>query len=118
MTLTASEPEPDVVVVRGDPQQYPDVPPGPQAVALIVEVADSTLHRDQTTKKRLYAQAGIPIYWIVNLVDDRIEVYREPSGPADHPDYRQRQHYSRGDVVPLVIDGDEVAQVAAANLLP
>jgi len=118
VTLPTSEPEPDVVAVRGEPQQYPDAPPGPQDVALLVEVADSTLHRDQTTKKRLYAQAGIPIYWIVNLVDQRIEVHREPSGPAEYPDYRQRQYFRSGDAVPLVIEAREVARVAAAELLP
>jgi len=100
VTLPTSEPEPDVVAVRGEPQQYPDAPPGPQDVALLVEVADSTLHRDQTTKKRLYAQAGIPIYWIVNLVDQRIEVHREPSGPAEHPDYRQRQCFAVATTCP------------------
>ena len=92
--------------------------PGAEDVALIVEVADSTLHRDRTTKKRLYAQAGIPVYWIVNLVDRRIEVYREPSGPGEQPDYRQRQDCRSGDNVPLVIEAGEVAQVAAADLLP
>lgn len=118
VTLPTSEPEPDVVVVRGDPAQYPDAPPGPSDVALIVEVADTTLHRDQTTKKRLYAQAGMTIYWIVNLVEQRIEVYREPSGPELQPDYRQRQCYGLGDEVPLVIDDREVARLAAADLLP
>jgi Uma2 family endonuclease len=91
ITLQESEPEPDVAVVRGDPCQYPDRHPGAQDVALIVEVADLSLQRDRTLKKRLYAQASIPVYWIINLSDRQLEVYTEPSGPAEEPDYRQRQ---------------------------
>jgi Uma2 family endonuclease len=118
ITLSRSEPEPDVLVVRGDRAQYPDAPPGPEDVALIVEVADSTLRRDRTTKKRLYAEAGIPIYWIVNLIDRQIEVYRNPSGPAEDPDYDSPRYCRLGEHVPLVIEGREVASIAVADMLP
>ena len=43
-----------------------------------------------------YARAALPVYWIVNLVHDCVEVYTEPSGPVDNPDYRRRQDYSCG----------------------
>jgi Uma2 family endonuclease len=60
ITLLDSEPEPDVVVVRGNTRDYLDRHPGSQDLALVVEIADSTLERDRTSKKRLYARAGIP----------------------------------------------------------
>ncbi len=78
LTTADSEPEPDVVVVRGETRQYLDRHPGPEDVGLVVEVADTTLQRDRTSKKRLYARAGIPVYWIVNLPESRCEVYSEP----------------------------------------
>jgi Uma2 family endonuclease len=86
ITLGDSEPEPDVMIVRGDTRQYLHRHPGPQDLALVVEVADATLQRDQTTKKRLYAHAGIPVYWIVNLPEGKIEVCTLPSGPGPTPD--------------------------------
>ena len=74
ITTADSEPEPDVVVVRGETRQYLDRHPGPQDVALIIEVADTTLQRDRVLKQRIYAAAGIPVYWIVNLLDNQLEV--------------------------------------------
>ncbi len=71
-----SEPEPDVVVVRGPDSRYIDQHPSKQL--LVVEVAESSLNRDRTFKARLYARAGVADYWIVNLVDEVLEVYRRP----------------------------------------
>jgi Uma2 family endonuclease len=85
---------------------------------LLIEVADSSLLRDQRDKTRIYARGGIPIYWIVNLVDQRIEVYTQPSGPIAVPAYGSFQTYQPGDGVPLVLDGTTVATVPAAELLP
>lgn len=118
LTTADSEPEPDVMVVRGETRQYLDRHPGPQDVALVVEVADSTLQRDRLLKKRLYAAAGIPLYWIVNLLDSQIEVYSEPSGPREQPDYRQQQNYGLSDSVPVVIEGHELGHLAVRDLLP
>jgi Uma2 family endonuclease len=78
ITLSNSEPEPDIVVVRGDTRQYLDRHPGAEDIALIIEVSDTTLQRDRTVKKRIYARAGISIYWIVNLVEEQVEVYSQP----------------------------------------
>jgi Uma2 family endonuclease len=112
ITTADSEPEPDVVIVRGDRRQYRDHHPGPADVALVVEVSDSTLQRDRTTKQRLYATAGIVAYWIVNLVDGLVEVYQEPSGPASEPRYARRDDYRRGATVILTLDGESVGEVA------
>src|SRR5947208_11809658 len=71
-----SEPEPDVVVVPGRPRDYRDA--HPSQPVLIVEVADTSLALDRLRKGSLYARAGIADYWVVNLIDEVLEVYREP----------------------------------------
>jgi len=118
ITLEDSEPEPDLVVVRGTPRLYLDRHPGPAELALVIEVADASLLRDRGAKKRIYARAGIAVYWLINLPDRRCEVYTDPSGVAGEPDYRQRQDYGPTDAVPLIIDGQQVGAVSVADLLP
>ncbi|MFO1430261.1 MAG: Uma2 family endonuclease [Candidatus Competibacteraceae bacterium] len=118
ITTPDSEPEPDVVVVRGETRRYLDCHPGPQDVALVIEVADTTLQRDRVLKQRIYATAGIPVYWIVNLLDNQIEVYTTPSGPVQQPNYGQCQYYRLSDTIPVVIDGVEAGPIAVRELLP
>lgn len=118
ITLPTSEPEPDAVVVRGSRRDYVDRHPGPSDVALIVEVADDSLPHDRTFKNRLYAGAGIPVYWIVHLVDGRLEVYTDPSGPEEQPDYRSRRDYTASEEVPVLVAGREVARLPVRALLP
>ena len=113
-----STPEPDGMVVRGRWEDYKGRPPHAAEAVLIVEVADSSLQRDQQEKRRIYARAGIPIYWIINLIGLRIEVYTDPTGPDALPDYRMRRDYGPDDEVPLVIEGREVARLAVRDLLP
>lgn len=75
-----SEPEPDIAVVRGRIEDYRDA--HPTSPVLVVEVAESSLARDRGRKGRLYARAGIPDYWIVNLTDGVLELYRDPRRTA------------------------------------
>ncbi|MDQ3009112.1 MAG: Uma2 family endonuclease [Acidobacteriota bacterium] len=114
ITLVDSEPEPDVAVVRGERRHYAKRHPGAQETALVVEVAHTTLSRDRGLKKRVYATAGVPTYWIINLKDRRIEVYSEPSGS----DYQRRQDYDADAEVPVILDGQEVGRLAVRELLP
>ena len=72
-----SEPEPDLVVVPGQPSDYRDA--HPIRPTLAVEVAETSLGFDRERKGSLYARAGILDYWVVNLVDGVLEVYREPT---------------------------------------
>ncbi|MBI1925050.1 Uma2 family endonuclease [Candidatus Poribacteria bacterium] len=118
ITTEDSEPEPDVGVVRGETRQYLDRHPGPGDVALVAEVSDATLQRDRGFKKRVYASASIPVYWIVNLIEKQCEVYTAPSGPTEGADYRRRQDYGLSDAVRLVIEGVEVGRIAPRELLP
>jgi Uma2 family endonuclease len=114
VTLTDSEPEPDVAVVRGTRRAYVGRHPGPADVGLVIEVADSTLARDRGEKQRIYAAAGIVCYWIVNLVDGQVEVYTGPAGTA----YARRDDHRPGGSVPLTLDGVLVAAVPVADLMP
>jgi Uma2 family endonuclease len=118
VVLADSQPEPDFAVVRGDAQTYFNRHPLATDVGLLIEVADSSLLRDQRDKTRVYARGGIPGYWIINLVDQRIEVYTQPSGPTDAPAYASFQVYQAGDVVPLILDGMTVGAVPVTDLLP
>ena len=118
ITLSNSEPEPDIVVVRGDTRQYLDRHPGAEDMALIIEVSDTTLQRDRTVKKRIYARAGISIYWIVNLVEEQVEVYSQPLVEVEQPDYSQRLDFGRSAVIPIIIEGIEIGAIAVDALLP
>lgn len=73
-----SEPEPDVALLAYRDDFYASHLPTPADIYLVIEVSDSTLGFDRTVKLPLYAQAGIPEVWLVNLIDNAIEVYRQP----------------------------------------
>lgn len=118
ISLDISEPEPDLAVIRGVTEGYRDRHPGPQDIGLVIEVSDSTLHEDRAVKKPIYARNGIVEYWIVNLVDEQIEVHRRPTGLTDEPTYASQQDFKRGERVPLTLDGAEVGTIAVADVLP
>jgi Uma2 family endonuclease len=118
MTTTDSVPEPDCAIIRGTMRDYSIRHPGLGEMALVVEVADSSLSRDRGSKMRLYARANIPVYWLVNLISGRIEVYTDPTGPADRPSYRVGWSFGPGDEVPVVVDGREIARIPVRGLLP
>lgn len=88
-----SEPEPDFAVVTHE--QLERGLPHPSQAVLLLEVADTSLAYDRVTKGRLYSRAGIEDYWILNLRDQQVELYREP-GPEG---YRQHIVRRRGETV-------------------
>ncbi|HUF93050.1 MAG TPA: Uma2 family endonuclease, partial [Candidatus Limnocylindria bacterium] len=112
-----SEPEPDVAVVPGRPRDHRDA--HPSRPVLIVEVADTSLALDRLRKGGLYARAGIADFWVLNLVDEVLEVYREPV-PAASARYGWKYgsvSLLRRDaqVTPLAAPG---ARIRVAALLP
>jgi hypothetical protein len=115
--LLGGEPEPDVAIVMGPAGRYDGHHPRPDEVAVVIEVADTTLPYDRTLKLRGYAQAQIPVYWIVNLEERQIEVYSNPTVGAN-PGYATTAVYRPGDQVPLVVAGTQAGTVAVADLLP
>ena len=118
VTLRDSVPEPDCAIVIGDTRRYLDHHPRPDEIALIVEIAESSLRIDRSLKSGLYAQNGIPTYWIVNLIDRQIEVMAEPTGEAAEPAYAKSTIFKPGDKVPFTLAGVVVGEVAVADLLP
>ena len=75
-----SEPEPDLMVLRPPLDRYREKLPTPEDVLLLVEVADTSLEFDREVKLPLYAEAGIPEVWLVNLKENLLEFYRDPRG--------------------------------------
>lgn len=112
-----SEPEPDAAVVRGAPRDYVDT--HPTTALLVVEVADTPLDLDRGKKAGLYAKAGIPEYWIVNLVEPVLEVHRDPApvpgGPSEAA-YRLVRRHAPSEAVTLSTPG--AGPVPVADLLP
>jgi Uma2 family endonuclease len=78
-----TEPEPDLSVLRRRPVPYKEREAWTEDALLIIEVADSSLAYDRSTKLRLYAEAGIPEYWVVDCTAETVEVYRNP-GPEGY----------------------------------
>lgn len=118
ITLSNSEPEPDGAIVRGDRRAFDQRHPEPGDFGIVIEVADSTLALDRREKGRLYAEAGIPEYWIVNIPERQIEVYTDPQPGASPPAYAKRLDYLDAQAVPLVLDGHPAGTFAVADLLP
>lgn len=88
-----SEPEPDIAVLKFRKDKYKTRHPKPEDVHLLVEVADSTLEKDRTIKKAFYAQEGIIEYWIANIPDQQIEIFRHPK----NNDYQEKIIMKKGE---------------------
>jgi len=85
-----SEPEPDIAIVTGAPRDYCEE--HPTTAELVVEIADTTLSYDRTRKSALYAQAGIQEYWVLNLLNRQLEVYRQPhAGQSTTSSYQNHE---------------------------
>lgn len=106
----ASEPEPDVGLIRASLDDLDQAIP--TTLELAVEVSLSSLHFDRTKKLRVYALQQIPEYWIVNLVDDCLEVYRGPTGES----YSEQFVVESGDSASCLAIPDR--SIAVADLLP
>jgi Uma2 family endonuclease len=112
-----SEPEPDLAVVRGSARDYRDA--HPTAAVLVVEVSDATLDLDRQRKAGMYAKAGIPEYWILNLPDQVLEVYRDPAPmPDQFLGYGYRSHQSLEVGVSVAPLASPTTRIAVADLLP
>jgi Uma2 family endonuclease len=108
------KPEPDLSVVRGTENDYLHRAVTAADVGLVVEIAESSLATDRSVMTKIYARAGIPVYWIVNLVDRQIEVYTQPSDD----EYQSRQDFALDQDVPVVIDGREIGRIPVSDIVP
>jgi Uma2 family endonuclease len=116
--LGESDPEPDGVILRGVDTDYDHRDPAPADFGIVIEVSDSTLSSDRRAKQEFYAGAGLPTFWIINLVDAQVEVYTDPDPAATPPAYRTRTDDRRGQDALVVLDGAAVAAIPMADLLP
>jgi Uma2 family endonuclease len=114
ITLADSDPEPDVMVVPGRFEDYSD---HPTTALLVVEVSDATLFHDTTTKAEVYAEAGIPEYWVIDLEQTQLLVFRDPAPiAAGGASYRTQLALAPNESVsPLAAPA---VSVAVADLLP
>lgn len=107
----ASMPEPDASITSGDPRDYRDSIP--ESALLVIEVADTTLRFDRTTKARIYANANIMEYWIINLTNEQVEIHRQP---VMNSGYVERKIAKRGEqITPLCVPG---ITIQVDDLLP
>lgn len=114
LKLTDSVPEPDDCVTRGNLRDYRRKHPVAADASLVIEVADSTLASDRSTKKAMYAEANLPTYWIVNLVDNQLEVFTDPAGS----DYATSVVLRPDEEVAVILDGVAVGRITVSELLP
>jgi Uma2 family endonuclease len=108
-----SIPRPDLAVVRGVPRDYLTHYPNAADVALVAEVSVSSLDKDRALAD-IYAKAGIPVYWLINVDDGQVEVYSDP-GPNG---YQSHEVLAPGHVLSVVIDGVEVGEIPVSDILP
>lgn len=109
-----SEPEPDGAIVVGRPEDYLDRHAGPGDVLAVIEVAGRSLPYDRGPKQELYASAGIPVYVIVDLRNDRVEVHEQPASVQ----YTRSVVHGPSETVRLALGPRGTLVVAVADLLP
>ena len=99
--LIDSEPEPDISVMRPRSDFYSTSHPQPPDILMIARVSDSSLDEDRNIKGPLYAEAGIPEYWIVNLIDECIEIHRGPQADGTYQDVRVLRRGEQAEIAAL-----------------
>jgi hypothetical protein len=113
ITLSDSEPEPDLAIARGGEGTYDDRHPGPEDIAVLIEVADTSLADDRRYKGELYAREKIAEFWLIDLVNRKIEVGTRPRGDK----YQKVVEYSERELIPLVLDRQKIAELPVASLI-
>jgi Uma2 family endonuclease len=115
--LADSEPEPNLSVARGDIEDYIDRHPGPADLAMVAEVAASSVSVDRQMAD-VYGTAGIPVYWILDLRARQVEVYTLVKKRQGASRYGKPRLFKMGQSVPVVIDGVVVGRITVADILP
>ncbi len=113
--LSTSEPEPDVAILRGTYRDYRDRHPEAKDAGLVIEVSESSLEYDRRTKGFLYSKHEVPEYWIVNLVEECVELYRTTPGKPQQ--FLPAEMCTVGAVVPLIIAGRNYGSIPVSDLI-
>lgn len=108
-------PEPDAALIRGVERDYADRLPCGDDVLLAIEVADSSVTTDRTTKQRLYATAGIPTYWLINIPKDQVEVFEQPD--RANGKYLKQTTLVSGRMLAVLLPTGDQLEIAVADLL-
>ena len=111
-------PEPDFSVILGATDDYAEHHPTADNIALVVAVSDSTLRDDRGLKKQIYAHARIPEYWIVNLIDEQLEVYQRPVGSALKADYEVTRTLKLTESVSVRIGNKVIGPILVRSMFP
>jgi hypothetical protein len=114
ITLSESEPEPDITLARGEEGTYDSRHSRPRDIGVLMEVGDSTVMDDRRYKGVLYALEKIHEFWLINVVERTVEVYTKPRGGK----YQKRVVYSEKETVPLNLDGETIAEIPVRESLP
>ena len=115
ITTADSEPEPDIAIARGEDEDYVARHPGPVDLALVVEVANTTLATDRGPKLAAYARAGVVAYWIVNLDDVQLEVFTQPEPSSSS--YQKSTILRAGESVAVLLAAGATPPIPVADLL-
>jgi Uma2 family endonuclease len=105
ITLSDSEPEPDIAIVRLPWFQYREHHPYPDDIFWVIEISDSTLVKDLTVKQQIYAQAGIAEYWVLEIQSQKVTLFRDPSSDG----YNNKQEFEAGNVASLAFPDVEIS---------
>ncbi len=111
-----SMPEPDIVVLRGNSHTFLQRDPKPEEIALVIEVADSSLSFDRGSKLALYASAGVSDYWIVNIRDKQIETYSSPEKSPETSQFRTVKTFRQGELATHTFSGDLLFTIEVNDL--
>lgn len=113
ITLSDSEPEPDISLARGEEEIYDDRHPEPSDLGVLIEVGDSTVLDDRRYKGELYAKEKVPEFWLINLVARKVEIYTKPRSGK----YQKNIEYTEKQTVPLILDGKKIADIPVSELM-
>ncbi len=97
ITLSNSEPEPDIAIVKGTIDNYWRKHPTASDINLVIEVAQSSVHYDKVIKAKLYAAEGIPEYWLIDLNNNVVIVYTAP----ENGEYKNAASFKAGIITPI-----------------
>jgi len=116
-----TKPQPDLLVLKGPRTRYRVMPAGPADVALLIEVSGSSYPRDSGERLRKYAAAGVALYWIVNIPERRVEVYRDARASEGGTwIYRERADFGLDQSIPVYVSHagiEVVGEVAVLDIL-
>jgi Uma2 family endonuclease len=112
-----SRPEPDIAFIRGELRDFRKHGPKAPDLAALIEVADSSYTKDRGPKWRMYAAAGIPVYWIVNCPLRRIDIYSEPSGRGKSAVYSSVKVYEEHEEIPVLLEERELGRFKVSDVL-